>query len=138
MSICNSRADGKAISNKSLLSFNSGLTLIIKLQMLSSTKYFSISICTGWTFNEYPAIANTFSLMAILEAIYRRCGLLRFLSYPVIKTNTDVSKTCYSFAYDHSQLIGTHKNKRLAFKWYCKIQSTLLCSEIISKSHGAV
>ena len=34
--------------------------------MLSSTKYFQLSICSGWTFNEYPAIANTFSLVAIL------------------------------------------------------------------------
>ena len=38
--ICYSRADGRAISNKSLLGFSSGLTLIIKLQMLSSAKYF--------------------------------------------------------------------------------------------------
>jgi len=32
--------DGSAIGSKSLLSNSSGLTLIIKLQMLSSTKYF--------------------------------------------------------------------------------------------------
>jgi hypothetical protein len=40
MSICNSRADGRAFGGNSLLSFGSGLTLIIKLQMLSSAKYF--------------------------------------------------------------------------------------------------
>jgi len=34
--------DGRAIGSKSLFSCSSGLTLIIKLQVLSSRKYFSI------------------------------------------------------------------------------------------------
>ncbi len=53
--------------NSETNNFSSGWTLIIKLQMLSSTKIFSISICTGLTFNECPAIANTCSLPATLK-----------------------------------------------------------------------
>ena len=33
--------------------------------MLSSTKYFQSGICSGWTINEYPAIANTSTLADI-------------------------------------------------------------------------
>ena len=65
MSICNSRADGIPIASKCLLVFSSGLTEFYRRQNVSSAKYFQLSICSGWTFNEYPAIANTFSLCAI-------------------------------------------------------------------------
>jgi hypothetical protein len=50
-----------------LFGYSSGLTLKIKLQILSSTKYFQLGICSGWTINEYPAIANTDSLCATLN-----------------------------------------------------------------------
>jgi len=33
-------------------------------QNVSSAKYLQWSICTGWTFNECPAIANTLTLCA--------------------------------------------------------------------------
>ena len=39
--------------------------------MLSSTKYFQWGICSGWTFNEYPTIANTFSLCVTCKKIQR-------------------------------------------------------------------
>jgi hypothetical protein len=35
-------------------------------QLFSGRVTFQLSICTGWTINEYPAIANTFSLAEIL------------------------------------------------------------------------
>jgi hypothetical protein len=54
--------DVESIGSKSLLGFSLGLRLIIELQMFSSTEYFHTSICSGWTINKYPAIANTFSL----------------------------------------------------------------------------
>jgi hypothetical protein len=37
-----------------------GVKFIIKLQWLSPASNLKIDICASWTFNEYPAIANTF------------------------------------------------------------------------------
>jgi hypothetical protein len=65
-SICNSRAGRENTRQQNFKQRSSGLTLKIKLQMLSSTKYFQVSICSGWTFNEYAPIANTFSLCVML------------------------------------------------------------------------
>jgi hypothetical protein len=42
--------DGRAIASRFLLSLVRGLTLIIKLQMLSSKKIFSIGICQACKF----------------------------------------------------------------------------------------
>jgi len=55
-----------AIGSKTLISFSSGLTLIIKRQMVSSTKIINWAFVPGRTFNKCPAIANTDSLVARL------------------------------------------------------------------------
>jgi len=60
--------DTGAIGSKSLLSFSSGLTLIIKRQMLSSTITQKINFGTGVTECYYPAIANTVTVSGHCKA----------------------------------------------------------------------
>jgi len=57
-----------AIGSKTLISFSSGLTLIIKRQMVSSTKIINWAFVPGRTFNKCPAIANTDSLAVTLDS----------------------------------------------------------------------
>ena len=91
MSICNSRAERWYNLQQIFTQLQFGLYIMIKLQILSSKKYFQLGICTGWAFNEYPAIGNTFSLSAMPSDNFRfitvRQKLLRFKGKTRIKAN---------------------------------------------------
>ena len=91
MSICNSRAERWYNLHQIFTQLQFGLYVMIKLQILSSTKYFQLGICKGWTFNEYPAFGNTFSLSAMPSNNFRfitvRQKLLCFKGKTRIKAN---------------------------------------------------
>ena len=65
MSICNSRAERWYNLHQIFTQLQFGLYVMIKLQILSSTKYFQLGICTSWSIMQHVRRSNPSAFVVI-------------------------------------------------------------------------